>query len=64
MIKRDKRHVGKTVIYLLPHPRQGRTVKVTGFRGDCMEGVPYVTLTDGNTVAGHLIKRVKEKTND
>lgn len=66
MIKRDKRHVGKEVVYLSPHPRAGRTTKVNGFRGDQSASIaygiiPYVTTSDGNTVAGHLLKRVKKK---
>ena len=62
MIGRSKRNIGKTVVYIPPHPRTGRTTKITGFRGDWWKRgrkvIPYVTLTDGNTVAGHLIKKI------
>lgn len=63
MIKRDKRNIGKKVRYLPGHTMFGRTTVVTGFRGDCgkFKRNPYVTTTDGNTTAGHLLEKVKEE---
>lgn len=58
MIKRDKRNIGKIVKYVLPHPRADRQTKITGFRGDHSKNIPYVTTSDGNTTAAHLLKKI------
>lgn len=60
MIKRDKRNIGKEVIYI-SGTRKGRITKITGFRGDWDKGIPNVTLTDGNSVPAFVLEFVKKE---
>jgi hypothetical protein len=56
-VKRTERNVGKTVIYINPsNPRYGRISVITGFRGDCGPGDPYVTLSNGDSTAANQIR--------
>ncbi len=57
-VKRSKKNIGKTVMYI-SGPRKLRRTIITGFRGDDEPGVPNVTLSDGNSVPARVLRIVE-----